>query len=271
MSRSKDTLPKNVSISTFFEKVLGKKLRNPQWSWGALDDATNRVYLRVWKDEIEPTPDGERVLVLRHKPRRKSSGYPEREEHLNAIRKGATGLGVVCVSAIPVGNEKRQLRSFESESLLLLGRLTENDVAVFAQIAGRIDIAKLPSLGAETDTIETDVEQILEDKHLDSTTKVALVQARVGQGLFRRSVLGNGDGGAPSLAAEHVRHFARHASSLGSHRQTTSGSTPVTDSPCWQRWMLCSTGDLFPSPPPANCSFQREFRPKTATSWASPI
>lgn len=126
---------------------------------------------------------------MRHRPRRKSSGYPERQGHIEAIRSGATGLGVVCVSAIPVGNEKRHLRGFDSESLLLLGKLTEDTNAIYATVTGRVKVADLSSLGGEQDSIESDVIQILENKDLDSTTKIALVQARVGQGQFRKSVL----------------------------------------------------------------------------------
>ena len=40
-------------ISDFFMSTLGAELRNKRWSWGATDGTTNRVFLRVWADEIE--------------------------------------------------------------------------------------------------------------------------------------------------------------------------------------------------------------------------
>ena len=47
-----------MTISQFYEEVLGANLANSRWSWGAVDPVANRVYLRVWKDELEPNADG---------------------------------------------------------------------------------------------------------------------------------------------------------------------------------------------------------------------
>lgn len=64
-----------MSISQFFQKTLGANLKNSRWSWGARNALTNQVFLRVWEDEIQPTADGERVMVLRGLPKHKSSAH----------------------------------------------------------------------------------------------------------------------------------------------------------------------------------------------------
>src|ERR1700722_17735409 len=48
----------------FFRERLGVGLKNTQWSWGAFDPASNRVFLRVWKDEIKSDAHAEKVVVL---------------------------------------------------------------------------------------------------------------------------------------------------------------------------------------------------------------
>jgi hypothetical protein len=40
----------------FFKERLGVGLKNPQWSWGAFDPASNRVFLRIWKNQKGVSP-----------------------------------------------------------------------------------------------------------------------------------------------------------------------------------------------------------------------
>ena len=127
-----------MKITRFYKDVLGAALANTQWSWGAVDRVTNRVYLRVWLDEIEPHADGERVLVLRKNPLRRSAGYPERIRHLDAIRNGASGFGVVCITKNPGSAGKRSIVGFNENELLVLGQLVDEDAAVFALVDGRV-------------------------------------------------------------------------------------------------------------------------------------
>ncbi len=42
-----------IPISRFYEEILGAKMNNIYWSWGAIDRASNRVFLKVWTDLIE--------------------------------------------------------------------------------------------------------------------------------------------------------------------------------------------------------------------------
>jgi hypothetical protein len=95
-----------MSINRFFTDTLGAQLKNPRWSWGATDDSNNRVYLRVWQDEESAT--GERILISRNKPRRESNGFAERKGHIDLIRDGAEGFGIVCTAVDPNTNDARE-------------------------------------------------------------------------------------------------------------------------------------------------------------------
>ena len=174
-----------MRINQFFTEILGVKLRNERWSWGAIDHTTNRVFLRVWDDYIESVPDGERILVGHEKeePRPNRSGYNERLEHLDLIRKGATGFGVVCTPKDPEA-ESWNIKSFDETTLLKLGSLTKEKGQTYAHIDARVPVKEL----ARPDPMTEDVLTIL-SKKIENTTKVNLVNARVGQGKFREEVL----------------------------------------------------------------------------------
>ena len=166
-----------MGINCFFTNILGAELRNPRWSWGAIDHTTNRVFLRVWK------PDGERILVKHKKPRSHPHGYNERCIHLDFIRKGAMGFGVVC-TPVDAEAEHWTIDSFDDKTLLQLGTLTKENGRTYAHIDARVLVEELP----HPDSMLKDVLTIFGQK-IDLTTKVALVNARVGQGKFRSRVL----------------------------------------------------------------------------------
>lgn len=55
-----------MKITRFFDEVLGCPLRNRRNSCGAYDEKTGRLFLRIWKDQIRPSPGmqgGEQVQI----------------------------------------------------------------------------------------------------------------------------------------------------------------------------------------------------------------
>src|SRR5262245_56203553 len=88
-----------MRINSFFTDTLGVKLRNPRWSWGAADAENNRVFLSVWRHQIESSRSGERVLVADapHADSQSYPGYTERITQLEQIRNGAEAYGVICI------------------------------------------------------------------------------------------------------------------------------------------------------------------------------
>ena len=177
-----------ASISQFYEQVLGAHLSNNRWSWGAVDRETNRIYLRVWRDEIEPYERGERVLAQRDAPRRKSSGYGERQRHLKLLEAGAEGYGIVCTADDPETREVRKITSFDQNKLLKLGEFSHLPGATYARIDARVPVSDLAHRQTSQRELVEDLWQ-LRRRRVDATEREQLASARVGQGQFRFDVL----------------------------------------------------------------------------------
>lgn len=176
-----------MNITRFYTDILGVKLRNTRWSWGAIDPMTNSVFLSVWEYHIECVSDGERVRVRHERLRKNPHGYNERCKHLNLIRQGAIGFGVVCTPK-DTESESWQIKSFNETMLLRLGRLTEESDQTYAYIDARVPIEELPHQRTGYSTLIGDLQTITK-KRIKSTKKNTLVSARVGQGIFRSQVL----------------------------------------------------------------------------------
>lgn len=177
-----------MGIEVFYRDVLGAKLTNVRWSWGAQDPATNRVFLRVWEDNIEATRRGERVVVGWDEPSRRSNGFAERRAHLDQIEAGAEGFGIVCVAADPKTDGARRIAQFDQSILLRLGHLTHENGRTYAQVDARVPVTSVTQLRSAASTVAEDIRE-LAGRRLNSTTKEALVNARIGQGVFRAQVL----------------------------------------------------------------------------------
>ncbi len=176
-----------TNITRFFADTLKAKLKNTVWSWGALDRVTNRVYLRVWRDDIETFKDGERVLVAWDRWRY-SNGFVERHAHLAQMQDGAEAFGVVCRAVDPDRKEPRRIADFDGGTLLQFGGLIKEHDRTYARIAARIPLEEVTSRPTAQSALAQDLEAI-ERREIESTTKKALVNARLGQGAFRSQVL----------------------------------------------------------------------------------
>ncbi len=177
-----------MSITVFFENALHAKLANSRWSWGATDPQSNRVYLRVWEDQIEPDDRGKKVQIYWNQRSSESLGYDERLSHLATIRKGAQAIGIVCRAKDP-NAAIRRIASFDGDRLLRLGQITEDGRGLFAHIDGYIPIGEIHQRNAPPSELSEDISAILRNEEADVTTKEALVDARIGQGKFRAIVL----------------------------------------------------------------------------------
>jgi hypothetical protein len=123
-------MAKRVGINQFFEKVLRAPPKNPRWSWGAVD-RHNRVFLRIWEDNIERDSSGERVLIYRKNRPGYSHGQAERGNHIDAMKNGAPGYGVVC-RARDRNERPRRIAGFRKDGLVRFGPLLENSRAVYS-------------------------------------------------------------------------------------------------------------------------------------------
>ena len=137
----KITVPSTVSRSEFYEKTLGAKLRNRNWSWGASAPVSNCVSLNVWIDRM-----GENGAEVYWKQfQTQSPGKPERKNHIDAIRDGALGIGILCEVVNP-NVSPRKIKTFDVGHLLLFGKLHETGSHIYAQIIKRFPISELPAL-----------------------------------------------------------------------------------------------------------------------------
>ncbi len=177
-----------MKISSFYTDILGANLSNMRWSWGAADPMTNRVFLRVWADQIETLKDGDRVLIALDQPRRPSPGFAERHTHLGQIQNGAEGFGVVCTAVDPDTYEARRIARFDYTTLLRLGNFTKENGRTYAYIDAHVPVTDVLRHRTAEGMLTDDIKALVKQK-IDSTIKEALINARVGQGIFRSQVL----------------------------------------------------------------------------------
>ena len=220
-----------MKISAFYQNILGANLTNSRWSWGAVDPVAHRVYLRVWEDEIENVEDGQRVLVLIGAPQT-SPGRPERERHLEAIRNGAEGFGVVCVASFQSDSDSRQIKAFDDRELLAFDGLTEDNGSTYATFRSRIPVAALATRQTAHSTLSRDIRAVLSRKQIDATSKEALIDARIGQGMFRTAVLKIWGGrcavtGCRTLAAVRASHIKPWRDSTDEERPDPRNGMPL--------------------------------------------
>ena len=180
-----------MKITQFFEEVLGAKLKNRFFSWGALSNSGDRVFLRVFTDEIETDGEGQKAKVFWKEPTGSMHGYNERETHMEAIKDGAKGFVIVCERGDPDSHGNRRITDFDHETLLVLGPLSEEDRFTYARIVGTIKTRELQASGLalQASGLDEDLKPIVTSQANDPTTVQALVDARVGQGEFRAAVL----------------------------------------------------------------------------------
>jgi putative restriction endonuclease len=138
-----------MNSSEFFERILHAKLRTA-YSYGATDQ-NNRIFLRVWDDQITPDKRKVRVGFIEDKPGKHSFGWRERNEHIESIRKGATAFGVICFAKIPYTDPsiRRRIKDFTKNRLARLGTISIDEKGpyslyekgtVYANIEGYITI-----------------------------------------------------------------------------------------------------------------------------------
>lgn len=177
-----------MKINQFFSEILGANVRNPRWSWGAVEPVFNRIYLRVWGDQIE-TIRGKEFIPLdwdEYFEGYRSNGISERRAHVESIRNGSSGYGVVCT---PSSDEAdRKIHSFDADILLELGAVKKSGGRTLAEIVGRVPVAKLSRKPTGASTAGSDIAGLLRCK-IEKTTRESLIDARVGQGKFRQDVL----------------------------------------------------------------------------------
>ena len=145
---------------------------------GASNPDTKQVFLGVWEHDLKPIHGVEHIKILGPYSGG-SSGYLERQRHVEELRKSAEGYGVLCTAKDISGS--RSIKKFDHATLLRFGEIIDIDNHVFARIVDRISVEHVYS------SVVHDLKAILAQPEV--TTREALANARVGQGPFRDKVL----------------------------------------------------------------------------------
>lgn len=174
----------DTRINAFFRDALHAPVANARWSWGAVDERTRRVFLRLWRMDIA-TIEGRQVIRVLGHARPSLPGWNERARHLELIRGGYSAYAVICDKDAP---ESRTIRQFNHESLMRLGHVIDRDGMVYMEVAAMVPVGTLAAPRDLPGAIDTDLRE-LDGTDLNVTTRSALVDARLGQGRFRRELL----------------------------------------------------------------------------------
>jgi hypothetical protein len=208
---SAPTIRPAMGINAFFAEVLEAPVANARWSWGAADSLTRRVYLRVWHDEVHPgAPPTVQVLAEQG---RIIPGRQERIAHLDLIRAGYSAYGVMCIKG---GPEADHIATFDDQSVYRLGSFSERAGSSHMVIEGALPVKDLPQPTTREADLVSDV-AALEDEELPPTTRKALIDARLGQGRYRRQLMHRWNGAcavtgsrlAAILRASHCKPWRR--------------------------------------------------------------
>ena len=188
------------------------------------------MFLRVWKDHRQTDGDGEKVQVYWKNRTTQSNGDNERLEHLTAIEHGVQGIAIECEAVNSNSIEKRTIKSFDQENLLLLGSLSEDDDFAYARIVGSIKKRELQAAGLalQASGLAEDLKPIVTSQADDPTTVQALVDARVGQRQIARAVLKlwknrccvTGSSTVAAICASHIKPWRESTDADASTRTT---------------------------------------------------
>jgi hypothetical protein len=220
-----------MSISDFFENTLGANLSNSRWSWGASNPNTNQLFLRVWDDQLETIDGIERISILRTDWGGSSAGFPERKRHVEALRNGAEGYGVLCTAKDIHSPTSRTIANFDAETLLKFGDIIDDGNRVYAHVIDHIPVDNLARPQTSHSSVVPDLKSILAKRDA-ATTKEALANARVGQGTFRAQVLQIWDSqccvtGSTTLDAIRASHIKPWRDSNNQERLDPNNGLPL--------------------------------------------
>lgn len=124
----------NMTITNFFV-LLGAPLRNPMWSWGAINPKTQDVVFRVWTDETEIFHGKCHYRLTLHKKweimsPRKRNGYEERKRHIEHAQKYGRVFFVYChtgdLDAVP-----RKIGGYNENSIGVCESIIQDDANDF--------------------------------------------------------------------------------------------------------------------------------------------
>lgn len=173
-----------MGINAFFRDVLHAPVANARWSWGAVDERSRRVFLRLWRMDIV-TLEGQRVIRVLGRNGGNRPGWNERVRHIELIKSGHAAYAVMCDKESP---EAGVIQAFDRDTVRRLGSVIEADGMLYMQFLEVVPVDAIRGAGFLPDGLQLDLQEINRDD-VPSTTRSALIDARLGQGRFRRELM----------------------------------------------------------------------------------
>lgn len=245
-----------TSLTKVFADQIGIPLRNPQWSWGVYDNLGDRIILRIWEDHIQDDDIGQYVLILDDTWSYSRNGYLERKNHIEKLINGVAGFGIVCVPEVkPDG--KRSIKKFYDSEVVVFGKIFASAGRIYARIANWTSLHHLFHAASSQYNIAEDLAAISRDPSLSESVRDQLIQARLGQGQFRRQVLEKWGGecavsGTRTTAAIRASHVKPWKDSNTAERLDPNNGIPLvaTLDALFDRLLISfdDTGHLLKSP-----------------------
>jgi hypothetical protein len=133
-----------MSISALF-KELGAPLHNVLWSWGAVRNSDNSVFLRVWQDGTKKFKqlDGRYYTWLCDEDDKdKSNGAIERRGHVALIENGSKAYLIMC-KAQDEEAQSRTICGFDDETLHVGGELIRYDGGIWIANIGKRPVREI--------------------------------------------------------------------------------------------------------------------------------
>lgn len=177
---------KSRGINAFFNDGLGAPLANGRWSWGAVDERNRRVFLRLWRHEQREVSGRAAIQVLNKAGSPSRPGWNERRKHIELVKAGYSAYGVICDRKDPDGGP---ILGFDTDSISVLGAFIEDGDKILAEVLGSVSPENLKSGQRGEGSLVADLKQLEQEPGLSSTTRLALVEARLGQGKYRSQLL----------------------------------------------------------------------------------
>lgn len=216
-----------LRINAFFRDVLHAPVANDRWSWGSVDEARRCVFLRLWAEDVEQQKDFSTIRVLG--PRQtNSNGWSERQRHLELVRAGYDAYAIVCEKG---AKSSTSIGSFDASQLSRLSAISDVGGDLYMKLSDRLPVSAFYRHSSEA-TVDSELMQIREGEGAETTRKT-LVDARLGQGRFRRDLLQLWDGkcavtGTAIAAVLRASHCKPWCGSNNEERLDPHNGLPLT-------------------------------------------
>lgn len=184
MATQRRTDLQKLTINDFLIQTLGLRLTNRTWSWDAYDDTSGTVVMKLWEDaRYRDSPERIEVFAPSYQPEPNAAPRNERRRNVDRLSTGGETFAVIREGG---GEADAHRRTYEPV-LYRLGKVIEDDRGVeYALIVEKLTPHEFLNRGS---MLESDFADIAARHPNQPTTRQALVDARIGQGDYKKNLL----------------------------------------------------------------------------------